>query len=46
MRRTIQRGFDSEYMGVEPDWDSLWSREAKLKKNLKLDAIDKELREI
>lgn len=46
MRRTMQKGFDPEFMGVEPDWDSLWSRESKIKKRLKLEAIDKELREI
>ena len=45
MRKTIQNGFDS--IGLpEPDWDDLWIREAKLKKKLKLDQIEKELREL
>jgi hypothetical protein len=47
MRKSMQTGFDSAFLGIaEPNWDDLWSREAKLKKQMKLDQINKELREL
>lgn len=46
MRKTMQRGFDSILGIAEPNWDDLWAREAKLKKQMKLEQINKELREL
>lgn len=47
MRKSMQTGFDSALLGIaEPDWNDLWAREAKLKKQMKLEQINKELREL
>jgi|JI10StandDraft_1071094.scaffolds.fasta_scaffold33377_14 hypothetical protein len=46
MRQTMQRGFDSILGIAEPNWNGLWAREAKLKKQMKLEQINKELREL
>ena len=33
-------------MGSEPDWNVFWKKESDLKKQLKLDQINRELREL
>jgi hypothetical protein len=46
MRSTIQNGWDTDFMGKEPDWNEFWQKESNLKKQLKLEQINKELREL
>lgn len=33
-------------MGNEPDWNVFWRKESEMKKQLKLDQINRELREL
>ena len=46
MIRTIQNSWDTSIMGNEPDWNEFWKKESDIKKQLKLEQINKELRQL
>lgn len=46
MISSIQGNWDTSFMGSEPDWNVFWKKESEMKKQLKLDQINRELREL
>lgn len=44
MISTIQNSWDISFMGSEPDWNVFWKKESDIKKQLKLEQINKELK--